>query len=532
MEIFFTQGGVDHLLSIKSSFVESGGSMASIRLFGNQRPFILKVLKKITPNKFQLSDGLKSDVFMFNTTASEEKINEGSILIIDEIEISRNNVEIIKYYVIGFAPVINEFHKFDFNLKRKHVETQGGTNDSNELISNKKNKIENKSEQTSLSMKDNKNCVILDNIDCASVQKIEINLESNKIPFQIFQSKPAHNSSNMRDEPVHKDNPVHKDKLERNNLITDQYYDSNLFSVNRLKPDVPTWSCQLKLNQRINLTTFSKGDRKIDMVKFQFCDESNYIEAVAFAQDALKYDKELKVGSWYLIQNARIDKPFSKAYRTWNHVHNSEYDMTLNKHTKIDLLHNHKTKSEIKNETKSELKINENESDDFTYIPGDFIEIKNLVYLRLTSDKKTQPLINTFGIIIEIEDIKLINKSKDSIPLELLNFKILDNSHYYISCSIWGKQATSFTYKLGEIIILNDVQVTNYGGVSLSIVRKTKIHDVTIKMIKKQKHFQKLNFFYMNECKDSRKINKNMSINSLLQKKIKITQIDTNGIYR
>ena len=47
-----------------------------------------------------------------------------------------------------------------------------------------------------------------------------------------------------------------------------------------------------------------------------------------------------------------------------------------------------------------------------------------------------------------------------------------------MNAAFWGKQAEQFDHKVGTCLMINKVQVTNYNGLSLSVLRMTEIMEV------------------------------------------------------
>ena len=58
-------------------------------------------------------------------------------------------------------------------------------------------------------------------------------------------------------------------------------------------------------------------------------------------------------------------------------------------------------------------------------------------------------------------------------PLSLRNIIITDKTFQKISVAIWGKQAEEFEMSKGSVIMLKECQVTNYEGLSLSVLMKS-----------------------------------------------------------
>ena len=82
--------------------------------------------------------------------------------------------------------------------------------------------------------------------------------------------------------------------------------------------------------------------------------------------------------------------------------------------------------------------------------------------------KKVGDFINTIGVISEIDEIKEIHP-RDKPMIKVKNFVIIDQSNVKVKVALWGQQAESFAYNIGDIVILSKVKVTDFGGMVLSV---------------------------------------------------------------
>jgi hypothetical protein len=82
--------------------------------------------------------------------------------------------------------------------------------------------------------------------------------------------------------------------------------------------------------------------------------------------------------------------------------------------------------------------------------------------------------IFVMGVIVGIQSgYKTINKSGDDLSKK--NFKLSDLSKKTINVVIWGKRAENFCLQLGSIVRLDDVKLSDYGGILLEVKDKTCI---------------------------------------------------------
>ena len=86
--------------------------------------------------------------------------------------------------------------------------------------------------------------------------------------------------------------------------------------------------------------------------------------------------------------------------------------------------------------------------------------------------------IFVMGVIVGIQSGYItVNKNGDDLLNK--NFKLSDLTKKTINVVIWGKRAENFCLELGSIVRLDDVKLSDYGGISLEIKDKTCISDIT-----------------------------------------------------
>lgn len=90
-------------------------------------------------------------------------------------------------------------------------------------------------------------------------------------------------------------------------------------------------------------------------------------------------------------------------------------------------------------------------------------------------DNKPNMFVNIMGIIIEIMELKQL-KNKDN--LSLLNLVLADKSNSTVRIALWGGDAERFNANIGSVMIIYDGMITNYEGLTLSVVKKSMIYYV------------------------------------------------------
>lgn len=93
---------------------------------------------------------------------------------------------------------------------------------------------------------------------------------------------------------------------------------------------------------------------------------------------------------------------------------------------------------------------------------------------------KVNSFLNVIAVIVSVDpQLKGINSRATGTSLSLLNFVIGDTSLKEVKVAIWGAEAENFAYKAGDILTIEEAKLTSFGGLTLSVMRNTRIEDVT-----------------------------------------------------
>jgi hypothetical protein len=104
-------------------------------------------------------------------------------------------------------------------------------------------------------------------------------------------------------------------------------------------------------------------------------------------------------------------------------------------------------------------------------------------YTKIDQLKSLKPnsFINVIGVIVskDSELKEIYSKASPGTSLKLLNFMISDASSTEVKVAIWGAEAESFKKNPGQCIKIENAKLTNYGGLTISIMRNSNIEDIT-----------------------------------------------------
>ena len=143
MTLYLSNGAIEEILSIKSIFVLSGGESSSINIYNKKNgPLILELLQ-LENNHADLYDGEDRMQFIFLDSAIQSatktnKLKSGSILIIDEILVSKNQekIEISNFFIIGST----EKCSYLIGNEKKTIENQINSVSDSDVNNNLKRK--------------------------------------------------------------------------------------------------------------------------------------------------------------------------------------------------------------------------------------------------------------------------------------------------------------------------------------------------------------------------------------------------------
>ena len=255
---------------------------------------------------------------------------------------------------------------------------------------------------------------------------------------------------------------------------TDQY-----FKVNPIKENKPAnqYICIKNLNENIqgwivNAEVIHKGkitefinrntSQKGKWLRIKIKDQTCSIEVVAFNNHCKLIDI-LQEGQVFDILNATVKLASSKVVKNFAE---SCYELHVNSTTTVALKTEKRQFSETELWESSEPKKIKIEClrDNVT----DGLEI-NLYKIR---SNKAKSIVSVIGIITKIDELKY-QQLKNNNSIELRNILIADE-YDEIKVALWGKQAKDFNFEEGSVLIFRDAEISDYGGISLSVLRTTK----------------------------------------------------------
>lgn len=245
---------------------------------------------------------------------------------------------------------------------------------------------------------------------------------------------------------------------------------SNLVKITDLNPLVTVAQnkslrmCCTNISTPREFTNRATGNKGRTM-RVQFYDTTSYIELVFFNEFCDRYPADFfKNGTIYIIRKVDV-KNSKKTIRAWHPEKNSSYDLHFNINTEILI---DQDQSPIEKNFANCVPI------------GDKPPKNTFITLNELQVKDPNCILKTIGIVVGLGELDRIERPNKT-PLELRRIEIVDQTTagQKVRLALWGKQAVDHDFKLGNIYYFLNVQLTTYGGRSLSMLRTSGRLDVT-----------------------------------------------------
>jgi len=272
---------------------------------------------------------------------------------------------------------------------------------------------------------------------------------------------------------------------------------SSILSIYSLSPSLSNqiWtikSCLSKISP-VKEFPYKKGDFG-RVMRMQFYDRTGYIEVVFFNEFIDRYKGFLEIGKFYLIRNSEI-KYSNKTYRAWPEDLYSNFDLIVTKTTEFQLTDSETIlKSEIaapsSYRSEQQQKTHTLNSQHLAKSQTRPISLKHasttkeqqsdtFISLDQLILKKNRSLVDVIGVVCEIGELTTVKRGGGKKPLYIRRINIVDETADPISVAFWGEQASSLKAQIGQIYMFKGVELTSYGGISLSILRTTGFLNIT-----------------------------------------------------
>ena len=270
------------------------------------------------------------------------------------------------------------------------------------------------------------------------------------------------------------------------NLICDKR-DGSITNINLLSSTLnkKNWKIKAILKKIGRLREFKKKTGESGHnVRYLFQDQSGYTELSVFNELTCKVEN-LEIDKTYEISQGLIKYAKQSCLEWSTQLGLVPFEIVMTKETLI--IQSIPEKSEnidsIPQKFEEASKQNSREqiekfTDDNHLLIKEIYKKKNIIPLNHLLFRNVNDSINVIGIVTEF-DLKIKKIVKNFRPLSVRNFSIIDKSDIIVKIALWGNEAESCHFECGEILMLTGCVITNFGGLSLSVVRATTITNLS-----------------------------------------------------
>ena len=276
-----------------------------------------------------------------------------------------------------------------------------------------------------------------------------------------------------------------KESDEDKNTSNKQIEASHTISTLNPRLSKQQWSIKCRLMEKTlvrefeNRTNGSKGR----VMRLLLLDKTCQVEMVAFNDHCNNESlNKMQLNKYYIIRNGEI-KLAKNNLKSWPDKVSLQFEIHLTNQTEIIQVQREESDSEDANE-ESDADDDCSDKDEACNSSKNIIKSnstintlshpvlnKKFTLFNELVQKKCESLVDVIGVITEIGELKTIKKNN----LSIRNFKMVDKTKTIITFALWGKEAESFNSKVGSVLVINKAKITNYGGLSLSVIRISEI---------------------------------------------------------
>jgi hypothetical protein len=257
-----------------------------------------------------------------------------------------------------------------------------------------------------------------------------------------------------------------------------------------------TWSVKCLLVKKTAVKDFKIKGSGVDskVQRIQWRDPSGTLEMTIFGGHCdLPHIRELKENSVYLVENAKI-KPVAVSTRAWPDEFTLTVDLQYVDKTKLTELSDEAAEDYLTTpepELVASQPVQKRKRDDSPheaqtapFVVANGLRLLSLMNLKFRAvGTKHNLLVVLLDFDEQVTKTTPSSRAADKDPLSLRRLRVADDSRCDpVKVTLWGYQADTFNrhtkYKRGTIILFKDVELSNYGGISLSVRRDSSFEKI------------------------------------------------------
>ncbi|KAJ9093583.1 hypothetical protein QFC19_008312 [Naganishia cerealis] len=209
-----------------------------------------------------------------------------------------------------------------------------------------------------------------------------------------------------------------------------------LYPIEGLSPYQNKWTIKARVAHKSDIRHYSNQRGEGKLFNVTLMDETGEIRATGFNEAVDNFYETLQEGKVYFVSRARVNiakKQFSNV--------NNDYEIMFDQNTEIE---------PCEDESVPQIKYN-------------FVSIEGL------SAVEKDQTCDVLAVVKDVGELGQITSKSNGRPFSKRDITLVDQSQWSVRCTLWGKQAESFTADGSPIIAFKGVKVGDFGGRSLSM---------------------------------------------------------------
>lgn len=257
-----------------------------------------------------------------------------------------------------------------------------------------------------------------------------------------------------------------KPKSETSNKETEKLsFSSKILKISELNPRDRYWSFKALLT-KVSPVKNARNSKKNRYKRLQFVDATGAIEALVLGLHCDEPNiKELEGKQVYQISGGDLVLSALKN-RFWQAENQIPFDLVVNSSTSFKQLL-------IREAEHMGVSCFLNPDDHIG--PGGFsLKYPCLYKLNRLHLKKPFDLINVIGVVYKVGSfVHVQSRENPQKNYQLRRITLIDETEKAIEVTLWDQRAKDFCYPVGSILFFQNVRISDYGGISLTVNKNT-----------------------------------------------------------
>lgn len=205
------------------------------------------------------------------------------------------------------------------------------------------------------------------------------------------------------------------------------------------------WTIKARVTDKSDVRTWDKPNSKGSLMSFTLVDESAAIRCTLFNDAIARFNHILAPNSIVYVSGGSI----KNANKRFNSVAN-DYELTLDDNSQIEICNDVSASNSIP------------------------LQRYNFLAINCLPKREADSLVDILGVVVGINDVGKIVQKSTGKELVRRTVRVADQTAS-VDMTIWGDQAYTFNYNIGDIIAVRAARVGTFDGCSLALGNTSSI---------------------------------------------------------